>query len=317
MFAPEGPKIFRREDWFYLVAAVGGTSGPPTSHMVTAARSRSIHGPWLNCPHNPIVHTESAEEPWWSRGHATVMEGPGGDWWMIYHGYENGFRTLGRQTLLEPVEWTRDGWFHAQGGTLSQPIAKPRKGLPGPSGFALSDDFSANRFGVQWSFFNPGPDEMKRARYEASGLAIRGKGTTLADCSPLTFLVGDRCYEAEITLDIGDGAQAGICLFYSERMFCGIGFSNSQMFTYIYGQEQSWMRQDLATQKVRLRVINQANIATFYYSKSGEAWTKHPWQMEVSGYHHNVLGGFLSLKFGVFCIGAGEVKLRDFVYRGI
>ena len=45
------------------------------------------------CPHNPIVHTRSAAEPWWSRGHATLVEGPAGDGWMIYHGYENGFRT--------------------------------------------------------------------------------------------------------------------------------------------------------------------------------------------------------------------------------
>jgi xylan 1,4-beta-xylosidase len=106
MFAPEGPKIFRRGDWFYLVSAVGGTAGPATSHMVIAARSRSIHGPWEHCPHNPIVHTENASEPWWSRGHASLVEGSDGSWWMVYHGYENGFRTLGRQTLLEPVQWT-------------------------------------------------------------------------------------------------------------------------------------------------------------------------------------------------------------------
>ena len=316
MFAPEGPKILRRADWFYLIAAVGGTSGPPTSHMVTAARSRSIHGPWENCPHNPIVHTKSVDEPWWSRGHATVVEGPVGDSWMIYHGYENGFRTLGRQTLLEPVEWTPDGWFRAKGGTLSRPLAKPVKGMAGPAGFALSDDFTTKKFGVQWTFFNPGPGEEKRARYEDHALAISGKGTTLADSSPLTFLVGDRSYEAEIELEIGEGAQAGICLFYSERMFCGLGFSNSQMFTYNYGQEHGWMRQDMATGKVRLRVTNNANIATFYYSREGEAWVKHPWQMEVSGYHHNVLGSFLSLKFGVYCVGAGEARLRDFVYRG-
>jgi xylan 1,4-beta-xylosidase len=316
MFAPEGPKVLRRGDWFYLIVAVGGTSGPPTGHMVTVARSRSIHGPWENCPHNPIVHTKSADEPWWSRGHATVVEGPCGDWWMVYHGYENGFRTLGRQTLLEPIEWTDDGWFHAKGGTLSRPLAKPSKGTAGPAGFALSDDFSTNRFGVQWSFFNPGPDEAKRAHYGARTLAIGGKGTTLADCSPLTFLVGDRSYDAEVTLDIGDAAQAGICLFYSERMFCGIGFSNLQMFTYNYGQEESWMRQKMPTRQVRLRVTNHDNIVTFYYARDGEAWVKHPWQMEVSGYHHNVLGGFLSLKFGVYCIGTGEVKLSDFVYRG-
>ena len=147
---------------------------------------------------------------------------------------------------------------------------------------------------------------------------IAGKGTTLADCSPLTFLVGDRSYEAEITLEIGAGAQAGICLFYSERMFCGFGFSNTQMFTYNYGQEHSWMRQAMATRTVRLRVTNQAHIVTFHYSHDGGAtWVQHPWQNDLSGYHHNVLGGFLSLKFGVFCIGGGKATLRDFVYRGV
>ena len=316
MFAPEGPKLFRRGDWFYLVSAVGGTSGPPTSHMVTAARSKSIHGPWENCPHNPIVHTKSAEEPWWSRGHATPFEGPGGDWWMIYHGYENGFYTLGRQALLEPIAWTSDGWFHAKGGTLSQPIAKPAKGQPGPSGFALSDDFSANKFGTQWTFFNPGPDEAKRATYGDKSLTVAGKGTTPADSSPLTFLVGDRSYEADITIDLAAGTQAGITLFYSERMYCGVGFTPTQMYTYNYGQEHGWMRQDLAFKTVRLRVTNHGDIVTFYYSGDGGPWIKHPWQLEVSGYHHNVFGSFLSLKYGVFVTGSGAATFRDFVYRG-
>ena len=317
MFAPEGPKLFRRGDWFYLVMAVGGTSGPPTSHMVIAARSRSIHGPWEDCPQNPIVHTKSADEPWWSRGHATVVQGPGQRWWMIYHGYENGFRTLGRQTLLEPIEWSGDGWFHATGGRLDKPMAKPLGGPAGASGLALSDDFSTDKFGLQWSFFNPGMGEAKRARYEKQALVISAKGSTVADCSPLTFIVGDRSYEASITLEPGDGAQAGITLFYSERMFCGFGFSKQQMYTYNYGQEHAWMRQDLPVGSVRLKLVNRANVVTFYYSRDGGAWVKHPWQMEVSGFHHNVFGGFLCLKFGVYCIGAGEVKLRDFVYTAL
>ncbi len=61
-FAPEGPKITRRGDYYYMVTAVGGTAGPPTGHMVIAARSKSIHGPWENCPANPLVHTKSAAE---------------------------------------------------------------------------------------------------------------------------------------------------------------------------------------------------------------------------------------------------------------
>jgi xylan 1,4-beta-xylosidase len=124
--------LLRHGDYFYLVTAVGGTAGPPTGHMVIAARSKSIHGPWEHCPHNPIVRTTSAAEPWWSRGHASLVEGPGGDWWMIYHAYENGFRTLGRQALLEPIEWTDDGWFRAKGGDLSRPMRKPAGGEAGP-----------------------------------------------------------------------------------------------------------------------------------------------------------------------------------------
>jgi xylan 1,4-beta-xylosidase len=82
-YAVEGPKILRKDGWFYMITAEGGTAGPPTSHMVIAARSRSIHGPWENCPRNPIVHTESASERWWSRGHATPVQGSKGDWWLV------------------------------------------------------------------------------------------------------------------------------------------------------------------------------------------------------------------------------------------
>ncbi len=77
-YALEGPKLFRRGEWFYLVSAVGGTGGPPTGHMVIVARSRSVHGPWENHPRNPIARTEDASEAWWSRGHATLVPGPAG-----------------------------------------------------------------------------------------------------------------------------------------------------------------------------------------------------------------------------------------------
>lgn len=316
-FAPEGPKLLRRGGWFYLVTAVGGTAGPPTSHMVTVARARSIHGPWENCPHNPIVHTTSADEPWWSRGHATVVEGPSGDWWLVYHGYENGFRTLGRQTLLEPIEWTAEGWFHAKGGTLAAPLPKPRGGSAGPGGFALSDDFSTNKLGIQWSFFTPGADELQRARYEDNSLVIAGKGSSPADCSPLTCVLGDRSYEATVSLEITGAAQGGLALFYDNRGFVGVGFTREEMLTYNYGQEQPWLRQRVAASLIHLKVTNRSNVVTFHYSPDGRTWTQHPLQMEVSGYHHNVFGGFLSLRIGLFSAGRGAVRARNFTYRSL
>jgi xylan 1,4-beta-xylosidase len=317
MFAPEGPKLLRRGEWYYLVMAVGGTSGPPTSHMVIAARSRSIHGPWENCPRNPLVRTQSADERWWSRGHATLVEGPAGDWWMVYHGYENGYRTLGRQALLEPVEWTSDGWFKAKGGDLSAPLAMPKKGGAVVHGHAKSDDFTQDRFGMQWSFFNPGPDEMRRVRREPGSLTIAGKGSSPADCAPLSCLAGDRSYEATVTLEISGAAHGGLLLHYNERMFVGVGFSATHMMTYNYGQEQTWMREKMTVSTVRIRVRNDRNIVTFWYAHGGGEWVQHAWQMEVSGMHHNVFGGFLSLKPAIYSAGEGAVRLRDFRYRAL
>ena len=320
MFAPEGPKLFRRGQWFYLVSAVGGTAGPATSHMVTLARSRSVSGPWEHCPHNPIVRTASSQEPWWSRGHASVVPGPSGDpgdWWMVYHAYENGMRTLGRQALLEPIEWTHDGWFRAKGGTLDKPLPKPRGGRPGPAGAALSDDFSRQHLGLQWSFHAPGPDEASRLRFGASGLVIRGKGTALSDCSPLTCIVGDRSYEVAVELEISGDGHGGLALFYDERGHAGIAFSTSQMLTYGYGQEHSWMREPVALRKVHIRLRNQENVLTFWCSPDGKDWRQHPWQMEVSGLHHNAFGGFLSLRVALFSAGRGEVRARNFEYKGI
>jgi xylan 1,4-beta-xylosidase len=89
------------------------------------------------------------------------------------------------------------------------------------------------------------------------------------------------------------------------------------MYTYHCGEEQSWMRTKMAVSTIHVRVTNRANIVTFHYSHDGRQWTRHPWQMEVSGFHHNVFGGFLSLKVGIVSAGTGEVRARRFDYRGL
>lgn len=315
-FAPEGPKLLKRGEWFYLITAVGGTAGPVTGHMVIAARSRSIHGPWQHCPHNPLVRTQSVNEPWWSRGHATLVEAPDGSWWMVYHGYENGFRTLGRQVLLEPIEWTQDGWFRARGGDLSQPLPIPKGGRRSPSGNPLSDDFSKNRFGVQWAFHDPAPDEMNRVKYRDGALLVTGKGRSPVDSTPITCIVGDRGYEAEVHLELQGDAEGGLLLFYNHKAFVGLGFSPEHIKTFQYAEEQIWMRQPNKVRRVRIRVSNDDNVITYRYSDDeGSSWKLHGLRMEVSGLNHNVFGGFLSLRIGIYSAGQGSIRINQFTYR--
>ena len=317
-FAPEGPKLLRHGDYFYLVTAVGGTAGPVTGHMVIAARSKSVHGPWEHCPHNPLVRTVDASEPWWSRGHATLVEGPAGDWWMVYHGYENGFRTLGRQTLLEPIEWTDDGWFRPLGGDLSRPMAIPAGGSAVDHGMALSDDFSVSRMGTQWAFHDPSPNEMARLDFSGEGLMVKASGTGPADSSPLACLVGDRAYRAEITLELVDGAEAGLLLFYNRKAFVGFGFDGEVLKNFNYSEEASWAREPLNTRQLRMRITNAEQVCTFQYSMDGgKTWRYRDPRMEVSGYNHNTFGGFLSLRPAVYVAGPGHARLSRFEYRAL
>jgi len=315
-FAPEGPKLCRRGDWFYLITAVGGTAGPVTGHMVIAARSRSIHGPWEHCPHNPLVRTTSEAEPWWSRGHATLVEGPDGNDWLVYHGYENGYRTLGRQVLLEPVQWDDDGWFHARGGDLSQPLPAPRgagRGMPEP---ALSDDFSGPRLGSQWAFHGTGTEALRRLRHGERCLYLAGAGSSPADSAPLTCIAGDRRYEVEIDLELEGDGEAGLLLFYNHKAFVGLGFSARDIRSYQYAEEQAWARQPFSGRRLRIRVSNDAQVLTWHTSRNGgRSWTRHDTRMEVSGLHHNVFGGFLALRPAIYVTGDGGARLRDFRYR--
>ncbi|QNQ09539.1 family 43 glycosylhydrolase [Sphingomonas alpina] len=316
-FSPEGPKIVRHGGWFYLITAVGGTAGPPTGHMVIAARSRSIHGPWENCPANPLVRTKDETERWWSRGHASLIEGPAGDWWAVYHGYENGFWTLGRQTLLDPVEWTTDGWFRMTGGDLSLPLPKPRGGRAGPSGLALTDRFDTLAMGSKWSFFRPGPNETARARVGGNQLSLKAAGTAPSDSSPLMLIAGDPAYRFECDISIDPGTTAGLILFYDDRLYCGLGFDADRFVMHQYGIERGRPANPHG-RAMRLRVTNDRHIVTFDTSgDGGRSWTRFDRGMEVSGYHHNVRGGFLMLRPGLYSAGKGTARFGNFTFRAL
>jgi xylan 1,4-beta-xylosidase len=319
-FAQEGPKILKRGDYYYMVLAEGGTAGPATGHMVISARSKTIEGPWENSPYNPVLRTLSNTERWWSKGHGTLVEDAAGQWWMVYHAYENGFYTLGRQTLLEPIEWTADGWFRMAGADPAAPIAKPAgkstSGVP-THGFAFSDDFSRSRMGVQWSFYAGDENDRDRYRYENGALVLKGKGTSPADSSPLWFVNGDHAYEMEVEIDADPNASAGLLVFYSRKLYAGLGFSARNLRLHLYGMDRTSAKPAPLGQHMWIRLRNDRHIVTLDYSADGKKWERYDRGIEVSGYHHNVAYDFLSLRPALYASGEGEVRFRNFKYRAL
>lgn len=303
----ESPKIFRKSDYFYMVSAEGGTAGPPTSHMVVAARSKSIHGPWENSPHNPIVHTYSADEPWWSKGHGTIVDDVNGNWWIVYHAYQNGYHTLGRQTLLDPIEWTKDGW---------PVLAKTAHPLPPGDGSAgglkLSDDFSGKELGLQWTTWRD--FDPKSITLKNGSLLLAAKGAGPQDARLLLVTATDCSYEVQTEVAVEQGSVGGLILFYNEKAFAGISSDGGQFTIYKSATEVSQQMNPFG-RHFFLKIVNRKNSCDLLASADGKAWVTIQPNVDVSQMHHNNFKGFFALRPGLMAAGSGEVTFDNFQYK--
>jgi xylan 1,4-beta-xylosidase len=219
--------------------------------------------------------------------------------------------------LLEPFEWTPDGWPRALGGDLSKPLPMPTKRAGGPHGVAKSDDFTSAALAHKWSFYAPAAGEGARAKSGNGQLVLQGKGSGPADSSPLTQMVGDRSYEISVTVELDGEVEAGLLLFFNNRLFLGMGINGERMISYRGGKASHWPEPAPASRIMHLRIVNQQQIVTFYYSLNGENWTRHGVRSEVSGYNANVIDDLLSLRPALFAAGKGSARFSKFAYRGL
>ncbi|MEL1255737.1 family 43 glycosylhydrolase [Flavobacterium sp. DGU38] len=311
-FCMEGPKVFKRGDYYYLTTAEGGTAGPATSHMVISARSKSPLGPWENSPHNPIIRTNSASEKWWSKGHATLIDDVKGNWWMVFHGYENGYYNMGRQTLLQPVEWTKDGWYKMKDGIKTEDQIKKPAGETIKSNFTLSNTFTGTKLNPQWQFFDE--YDSRRATFSANGIKIKGKGTGIGQSSPLLCTPSDHSYTADVEVEIEGNASAGLVLFYDPKIFTGIAFDKENIMAILRVWQFPTVK-GVNKKHLFLRLEKKQQVVNMFYSIDGKDWLKIENSAEVSSFNHNALSGFMSLKLGLSAVGEGSVTFRNFTYK--
>lgn len=305
----ESPKLVKKDGYYYMVSAEGGTAGPATSHMCVAARSKSIFGPWENSPYNPIVHTYSSKERWWSKGHGTLVDDADGNWWIVYHAYANGYHTLGRSTLIEPVEWTSDGWFRT---ARTAPSDLPE----GQAVMELSDDFSTPQLGLQWTFWKEyAPNALS---IKDNTLEMKGKGESPSDGRLLLATATDKCYETQVEITTGKGNQGGLLLYYNEKAYAGI-VSDGKTFTVYRGEKEPLTKPSIFGKTFIAKILNQGNRLTISASKNGKGWTTIQTvlaeNLDVSSLNHNVYKGFHALRPALYSGGKGKAFFRNFLYR--
>ncbi|MGL5578438.1 MAG: glycoside hydrolase family 43 protein, partial [Fusobacteriaceae bacterium] len=147
----EGPHIYKRNGYYYLLTAEGGTM---YEHSVTIARSKNIWGPYDLHPENPILTAvHSPENALQKSGHASMVETPEGEWFMVHLTgrplTERGNCPLGRETAIQKIYWEED-WPFVVGGKLPSQSIESLEHIPQIGDNSQIDDFDSQEIDINF-----------------------------------------------------------------------------------------------------------------------------------------------------------------------
>jgi len=285
----EGPDIFKRGSYYYLVYSGNGTA-PHEGGCVGTMRAENLAGPWQRDPHNPQIVTDPAAEIQGPQ-HATLIRTNPGWWYVFYHAHELSYYSLGRQTCMQPVEWTDDGWWRLRAGPVPRRTCEKPDLAECDFRLAQSDEFDSRQLGPQW-FFHCRPDYSGKSwsLSERPGhLRITtGPGDISSiEALPCVFLqrVIDKRFEfsTEVAFDAADGREAaGIHMYHDPQMnFWLVSTVRGGRKTIEVGKYSDGVRTDLWSvpntigNRVCLRItVDGAETASFHYGGDGKNWKK-------------------------------------------
>jgi alpha-N-arabinofuranosidase len=191
----EGPHIYKKDGWYYLSAAEGGTA---EGHSQVALRSRAVTGPYTPWTNNPYLTQRDLPRdranPITSAGHADLVQLPNGDWWATFlavRPYEGDYYNTGRETFLMPVSWA-EGWprITVPGQAIPYTARRPKLRSSGQAfhkpSMRVRDDFNTGRMGHEWMMMRNPRSQWHQLRGGALHLQARAVG--LGDFANPSFL---------------------------------------------------------------------------------------------------------------------------------
>lgn len=225
----EAPHLYKRDGWYYLITAEGGTGW---GHAVTMARSRSLAGPYelhpdtyaLTARHRPDAALQRA-------GHADLVDTPDGQTYIVYlcgRPIPNRGRcTLGRETAIQRMVWGEDGWLRTEHGDglpaiySAPPVAEPHPFPPGP----VREDFDGPDLPIDFQWLrSPWPGELFSLAARPGHLRLYGRETpgSLFRQSLVARRQQAHCYAAATRMEFDPAhfqQMAGLICYYGSAKF--------------------------------------------------------------------------------------------------
>lgn len=324
----EGPHILKKNDWYYLYAAEGGTS---VNHTEVVLRSKSVWGPYVPYENNPILTQKDLpadrKHPITSAGHAQFVEGPDGKTYAIFlavRPYEGNYYNTGRETFVAPVEW-KDGWpivdpnnkvvqysYKTTFKEVKQKDAQPQSG-----NFQYMLTFEKELDPAL--LFLRTVDSTSFSLSKANGLTLKLKPETVMELGNPSF-IGKRQQHlncnAEVSFDFSAktaNEKAGLIIFQDENHFYYLCKSVDQGKTVMQlfksstdGKSMELLTQaNLTSEKVLLRIDAKGDQYSFHYAQNPNDWILLKDKVDGKFLSTQVAGGFIGCVFGMYATSSG------------
>jgi xylan 1,4-beta-xylosidase len=225
----EAPHLYRRNGYYYLITAEGGTGW---GHAITMARSRALTGPYELHPDKYIVTArDRPHAPLQRAGHGDLVDTQAGDTYAVYlcgRPLRNRGRcVLGRETAIQKMAWGKDDWLRTLDGSALPELETPAPALPAapfpPA--ATRVDFDAGKLPIDFQWLrSPFPDELFSLSARPGFLRLYGRETigSLFRQSLVARRQQAHCYSAATAMEFEprDFQQsAGLVCYYNSAKF--------------------------------------------------------------------------------------------------
>jgi alpha-N-arabinofuranosidase len=339
----EAPHLFKKDDWYYLICAEGGTG---YNHSEVVFRSKTVDGPFIPFEKNPILtqrHLDpNRKNPVTTTGHAEFVETKEGNWFAVFlacRPYEDDFYNTGRETFMAPVEW-KDGWPIINPGFKEVQYSYPINATVNPSiekfngNFLFNDDFSNSALNNRYSFLRT----VREKWYSVNNgkLALQLRAQTCSGNENPSF-VGFRqphlkgyaatamSFAAETSNE-----KAGLLIFQSEHYYyflCQSKDENGKPVMQLLkgpgNKNNSKKPEIIASVPIKLKkkkdlflkIEANGNTYSFFYTSKKGNWQLLKSNVDGKFLSTKVAGGFVGSFYALYATSSGEISTNKVFYN--
>lgn len=333
----EGPHIYKRNGFYYLMAAEGGTA---EDHSEVVFRSENVAGPYVSYENNPILTQRHLKEdrpnPISSVGHADIIEDANGNWWGVFLGcrpYDDNHYNTGRETFMAPVKWVNDWPVFDLGGDIVKynyptpnNVVKQEKSFKYSGNYTLKEEFDAAELSFEWLFLRT-PREKWYDISEGS-LQIKTRKESVSNLENPSF-IGYRqqhskgSVSAEMVFNTSkENEKAGLVAFQNNAYFYYMCKSVSKGKPVIQLFQSSENSMKLLIEKplqadtsLKLKIEAKGATYHFLYAEENEDFKTLQQNVDARFLSTKQAGGFVGTIYGMYTTSLGKESSNTAQYN--